>query len=131
MVLFSTIFTQNNTFLGPPPKRQCLLAPPWRMPLPPRPGRRGSLRWVFFAHLDTSDDAPGAGVKPQVVEKYDGGRIGLADGLVLDPDADPGLADQKGKTIIHTDGTTLLGADDTAGIAEIMTTVWNFCASRS
>jgi tripeptide aminopeptidase len=91
--------------------------------LPASSGKEGFPAVGFLAHLDTSDDAPGTDVKPQVVEKYDGGRIGLVDGLVLDPDADPGLAAQKGKTIIHTDGTTLLGADDKAGIAEIMTAV--------
>jgi tripeptide aminopeptidase len=54
------------------------------------------------------------------VENYDGKKIILVSPAVLDPDADPDLAAQKGKGIIHTDGTTLLGADDKAGIAEIM-----------
>jgi tripeptide aminopeptidase len=58
-----------------------------------------------------------------VVENYCGARIVLADGLVLDPDVEPDLAAQKGGTIIHTDGPTLLGADDKAGLAEIMTAV--------
>jgi tripeptide aminopeptidase len=89
--------------------------------LPASPGKEGAPVVGFLAHLDTSGDAPGGDVKPQVVKEYDGGRIILADGLVLDPDADMGLAARKGKTIIHTDGTTLLGADDKAGIAEIMT----------
>jgi tripeptide aminopeptidase len=89
--------------------------------LPASPGKEGLPAVGFLAHLDTSRDAPGGDVKPQVVENYDGRPISLADSLVLDPDADPGLAAQKGKTIIHTDGTTLLGADDKAGIAEIMT----------
>ena len=88
--------------------------------LPASPGKEGSPAVGFLAHMDTSDDAPGGNVKPQVVENYDGERISLADGLALDPDEDPDLAAQKGKTIIHTDGTTLLGADDKAGIAEIM-----------
>ncbi|MDR0387580.1 MAG: peptidase T [Treponema sp.] len=89
--------------------------------LPASPGKALLPAVGFLAHLDTSGDAPGRDVTPCVVEKYDGGRIGLADGLVLDPEADPGLAAQKGGTVIHTDGTTLLGADDKAGIAEIMT----------
>jgi tripeptide aminopeptidase len=70
--------------------------------------------------MDTSPDAPGKDVKPQFVKNYDGKKIVLADGLVLDPVDDPGLAAQTGKAIIHTDGTTLLGADDKAGVAEIM-----------
>jgi tripeptide aminopeptidase len=89
--------------------------------LPASPGKEGLPAVGFLAHMDTSGDAPGGDVKPQVVKKYDGRPIGLAGNLVLDPEADPDLADQKGKAIIHTDGTTLLGADDKAGIAEIMT----------
>jgi tripeptide aminopeptidase len=74
----------------------------------------------FLAHLDTSDEVSGRDVKPQVVECYDGGRIALAGGLCLDPAVDAELAAQKGNAVIHTDGTTLLGADDKAGVAEIM-----------
>jgi tripeptide aminopeptidase len=88
--------------------------------LPASSGKEGRPTVGFLAHMDTSDDAPGGDVKPQVVENYDGRRISLADNLALDPDADSDLAAQKGKAIIHTDGTTLLGADDKAGIAEIM-----------
>ena len=88
--------------------------------LPATPGKEKVPPLAFSAHMYTSSDAPGKDVKPQVVECYDGKKIHLADGIVLDPDADPGLAAQKGKGIIHTDGTTLLGADDKAGIAEIM-----------
>jgi tripeptide aminopeptidase len=75
----------------------------------------------FLAHLDTSDDVSGKDVKAKLVENYDGKPIALADGLCLDPVKEPGLAEQKGKAIIHTDGATLLGADNKAGIAEIMT----------
>jgi tripeptide aminopeptidase len=74
----------------------------------------------FLAHLDTANDVSGKDVKPQLVESYDGGIIKLGEGLALDPAADAGLAAHKGKAIIHADGTTLLGADDKAGIAEIM-----------
>jgi len=77
----------------------------------------------FLAHLDTASDVSGKNVKPQFVQNYDGGKIELADELCLDPEKEPGLAEQKGKPIIHSDGTTLLGADDKAGIAEIMAAV--------
>ncbi|PLR87827.1 MULTISPECIES: peptidase T [Bacillus] len=77
----------------------------------------------FLAHLDTATDFTGAGVNPQVVEAYDGNKIVLNDTLhiVLSPQEFPNLADYKGHTLITTDGTTLLGADNKAGIAEIMT----------
>ncbi|MDR0997764.1 MAG: peptidase T [Treponema sp.] len=74
----------------------------------------------FMAHLDTAEDVSGKDVKPRHVKNYDGEKIQLADGLVLDPKTDPDLAAHKGRGLIHTDGTTLLGADDKAGIAEIM-----------
>ena len=77
----------------------------------------------FLAHLDTATDFTGAGVKPQIIEKYDGQDIVLNDALhvILSPNDFPELANYKGHTLITTDGTTLLGADDKAGIAEIMT----------
>lgn len=76
----------------------------------------------FIAHADTSPDASGAGIKPQIIENYDGGDIMLrgVPGLALKTSDFPELAEYKGQTIITTDGTTLLGADDKAGIAEIM-----------
>ena len=74
----------------------------------------------FLAHVDTSFDAPGDGVKPQIHE-YTGGTITLAGGVVIDPDVDGELGRRAGDTIVTSDGTTLLGADDKAGIAEIMT----------
>jgi len=74
----------------------------------------------FLAHLDTASDVSGKDVKPQLVQNYDGKKIELAGGLCLDPEKEPDLAEQKGKSIIHSDGTTLLGADNKAGIAEIM-----------
>jgi tripeptide aminopeptidase len=77
----------------------------------------------FLAHLDTATDFTGAGVQPQIVENYDGGDIILNKSLnvVLSPKDFPELENYKGHTLITTDGTTLLGADDKAGIAEIMT----------
>lgn len=77
----------------------------------------------FLAHLDTATDMTGAGVNPQIVESYDGGDIVLnkTGGIVLSPRDFPELSRYKGQTLITTDGTTLLGADDKAGIAEIMT----------
>jgi len=77
----------------------------------------------FLAHVDTATDFTGADVKPQIVEAYDGGDIVLNanQNVVLSPRDFPELANYKGHTLITTDGTTLLGADDKAGIAEIMT----------
>ncbi|WP_136604900.1 peptidase T [Paenibacillus dokdonensis] len=77
----------------------------------------------FLAHVDTATDFTGAGVNPQIVENYDGGDLVLNSGLkvVLSPKQFPELPGYKGHTLITTDGTTLLGADDKAGIAEIMT----------
>jgi tripeptide aminopeptidase len=79
----------------------------------------------LIAHLDTSPDMSGAQVKPQVVENYSGGDITLnhEKGIVLSPQDFPELAEYKGKTLITTDGTTLLGADDKAGVAEIISAV--------
>lgn len=79
----------------------------------------------FIAHADTAPDAPGDNVKPQIIENYDGGEIPLkgVPGLSLKPAEFPELLNYKGQTLITTDGTTLLGADDKAGIAEIMNAV--------
>lgn len=79
----------------------------------------------FIAHADTSPDASGKDVKPQIIENYDGGEIALKGnpGLFLKPSEFPEMLDYKGQTLITTDGTTLLGADDKAGIAEIMDAV--------
>jgi tripeptide aminopeptidase len=74
----------------------------------------------FLAHVDTSPDAPGAGVSPQV-RRYEGGTVELRNGVVLDPAESPELAHHVGHEIVTTDGTTLLGADDKAGVAAIMT----------
>jgi tripeptide aminopeptidase len=88
--------------------------------LPASAGRQYAPVIGFLAHLDTAEDVSGTGVKPCLVESYDGKRIELARGLALDPASDPDLASHQGKAIIHADGNTLLGADDKAGIAEIM-----------
>jgi len=77
---------------------------------------------AFLAHMDTSPDYNGANVNPQIIEKYDGGEIPLKgkEGMVLSPKLFPDLLNYKGKTLVTTDGTSLLGADDKAGIAAIM-----------
>lgn len=76
----------------------------------------------FISHLDTSPDAAGKDIRPRIVRDYDGGDIVLneAQGIVLSPERFPEILDHKGEDIIVTDGTTLLGADDKAGIAEIV-----------
>ncbi|WP_050613447.1 peptidase T [Bacillus testis] len=77
----------------------------------------------FLAHIDTATDMTGANVNPQIWENYDGGDIVLNEKLnvILSPKEFPELSGYKGHTLITTDGTTLLGADDKAGMAEIMT----------
>lgn len=79
----------------------------------------------FIAHVDTSPDASGADIKPQIINDYDGGEIPLrgVPGLALKPSEFPEMLHYKGQTLITTDGTTLLGADDKAGVAEIMDAV--------
>ncbi len=75
----------------------------------------------FIAHVDTSPDMSGADVKPRVIEDYDGSDIVLNGQLTMRVADFPELKLFEGHTLIHTDGTTLLGADDKAGVAEIMT----------
>ncbi|GAB6169820.1 peptidase T [Clostridium carnis] len=77
----------------------------------------------FIAHMDTAPDYSGTNVKPKIVKNYDGGDIKLNEEVILSPKFSPELKNYIGKTLITTDGTTLLGADDKAGIAEIMTAV--------
>ena len=79
----------------------------------------------FIAHMDTSPDMSGKDVKPRIVENYDGTDIVLnaEQNIVLSPVQFPELLDHKGEDLIVTDGTTLLGADDKAGIAEIMSAI--------
>lgn len=90
--------------------------------LPAAPGSENAKPLGLIAHMDTTDDAPGENVNPQIHENYDGGKVVLpATGAVLDPAVFPFLTEMKGQTLITTDGATLLGADDKAGVAEIMT----------
>ncbi len=79
----------------------------------------------FIAHLDTSPDMSGANVKPRIVKNYDGSDVILnsEENIILSPTMFPELTRYKGQDLIVTDGTTLLGADDKAGIAEIMTAI--------
>ena len=74
----------------------------------------------FISHYDTSPDCSGAGIKPQIVHHYDGSDILLSEGIVSSPKKFPELLQHVGEDLIVTDGTTLLGADDKAGIAEIV-----------
>jgi tripeptide aminopeptidase len=83
----------------------------------------------LVAHVDTSPDAPGAGVEPLVHRDYDGGVIALPKGgTVLDPATVSALADKRGHDIVTSSGDTLLGADDKAGVAEIMAAVAHLAA---
>ena len=90
--------------------------------IPATKGYEGCPAIGFIAHMDTIPDFPGENVQAQIIENYDGGDVPLGDsGLVLSPAQFPHLPSLAGRTLITTDGTTLLGADDKAGIAEIMT----------
>ena len=90
--------------------------------LPASPGWESEPVIGLIAHIDTAPDFSGTGVRPQTHFDYDGGDIALGtSGLVLSPRDFPDLKNCVGKTIITTDGNTLLGADDKAGVAEIMT----------
>lgn len=85
----------------------------------------------FIAHMDTAPDCSGENVKPQIIENYDGGDVLLAgSGEKLSPAAFPTLKNLAGMTLITTDGTTLLGADDKAGIAEIMTALESIISEK-
>ncbi len=77
----------------------------------------------LMAHVDTADAVKGNGVKPQIIESYDGGDITLKSGLVIKKDENEQLEQYVGQTLITSDGTTLLGADDKAGVSEIMSAV--------
>jgi tripeptide aminopeptidase len=75
----------------------------------------------FIAHVDTSPDFAGENVQPQIIENYDGTPIHLKNNVTIDPAEFPEILQYKGQSIITADGTTLLGADDKAGVAEIVT----------
>ena len=90
--------------------------------LPASAGMENEPTVGFIAHVDTAPDFSGTDVKPVLHENYNGGDVALGtSGLVLSPEKFPDLKDCVGQTLITTDGTTLLGADDKAGVAEIMT----------
>ena len=90
--------------------------------LPATPGCEDRPCVGFIAHLDTIPDFSGENVRPQLIENYDGGPVALGtSGRVLTEEVNPHLGELKGHTLVTTDGTTVLGADDKAGIAAIMT----------
>lgn len=90
--------------------------------IPATPGMEQAPKLGFIAHMDTAPDFSGENVNPQVIPDYDGNDLPLGkSGRVLSAKDFPHLPSLKGRTLITTDGTTLLGADDKAGIAEIMT----------
>ena len=90
--------------------------------LPASAGMEGERAIGLIAHIDTVPDFSGENVRPQVIENYDGGEVPLGtSGRVLSPEKFAELPALKGQTLITTDGTTVLGADDKAGVAEIMT----------
>ena len=90
--------------------------------LPATKGYENATRIGFIAHMDTAPDFCGENVKPRIIEHYDGEDVALGtSGRTLDNANFPHLRSLKGRTLIVTDGTTLLGADDKAGVAEIVT----------
>ena len=90
--------------------------------IPAAEGYENCKKLGFIAHMDTAPDFNGCGVKPQIIENYDGNDVALGEsGRVLKVKDFPELAHLKGRTLITTDGTSLLGADDKSGIAEIIT----------
>lgn len=92
--------------------------------LPATPGMESKKAVGFIAHIDTAPDFSGENVKPQIISNYDGNDVFLkGTGAYLKVSDFPSLSSLKGRTLITTDGTTLLGADDKAGVAEIMTAV--------
>lgn len=98
--------------------------------LPATPGHENDDAIGFISHMDTSPDFSGENVKPQVIENYDGGDVFLkGSGTILKVKDFPTLKSLKGRTLITTDGTSLLGADDKAGIAEIVTAMEELAAT--
>lgn len=90
--------------------------------LPASAGLESAPSIGLIAHIDTVPDFSGENVRPQVIENYDGGAVALGEsGRTLAPDKFPELHKLRGQTLITTDGTTILGADDKAGVAEIVT----------
>lgn len=93
-------------------------------------GREDLSRLGFVSHLDTSEDAVGKNIKPNIIYNYNGENIILNDNIIISTDDYPDLKNHIGKTLITTDGRTLLGADDKAGIAEIMEMLQYFSRSQ-
>ncbi len=91
--------------------------------LPATPGCGKAPVIGLLAHVDTSPDMPGANIRPQIIRNYDGGDIPLNESLTMRTADFPELAALKGHDLITTDGTTLLGGDDKAGVAEIVTAI--------
>ena len=89
--------------------------------IPATKGKEGAPVIGFLAHVDTAPDMSGENVRPRIIDSYDGEDIVLNNALTMKVSDFPELKRFVGHTLIHTDGTTLLGADDKAGIAEIMT----------
>ncbi|MBQ2024017.1 MAG: peptidase T [Alistipes sp.] len=89
--------------------------------IPATKGKEGAPVIGFLAHVDTAPDMSGENVRPHIIECYDGKDITLNNALTMRVAEFPELSKFVGHTLIHTDGTTLLGADDKAGVAEIMT----------
>ena len=84
----------------------------------------------FIAHMDTSEDACGKNIHPNIIKNYDGGDISLNNDIILSSKVYPDLKNHIGKTLITTDGKTLLGSDDKAGIAEIMNMIEYYTKSN-
>ena len=98
--------------------------------LPATAGCEGRKAVGFISHMDTAPDYSGKDVKPQIIPDYDGGNVRLnGTGAMLKVSDFPTLKDLKGRTLITTDGTTLLGADDKAGVAEIITALEEIISS--
>lgn len=100
--------------------------------LPATPGMEKKKAVGFIAHMDTSPDFPGKNINPQIIQNYDGSDIFLkGSNSCLKTSDFPDLKSMKGRTVITTDGTTLLGADDKAGLAEIMTALEELIQEQS
>lgn len=89
--------------------------------IPATEGFADAPRLGFVAHMDTAPDFNGKDVRPRIIDRYDGCAVDLGAGRTLSPEQFPHLPALKGRTLVATDGTSLLGADDKAGVAEIMT----------
>ena len=99
--------------------------------LPATPGMENTKSIGFIAHMDTAPDFSGKDVKPQIIPDYNGEDVLLkGSGEFLKVSDFPSLTSLKGRTLITTDGTTLLGADDKAGVAEIMTAMEQLIAEN-